>query len=408
MKDSEISITKSWQAYVIRSNGDMYELPVASVNWTGQKYAGPRSITLDILSTQKGLHQKTPIDEGDGLVFKINGNERFRGIIVSKSSASDDRLSVTAQDVLRFLCQNRTAENIKNMTLSGLVKYLCKKFDIPVGAVAETQTKITRLFKNQTLFDIILTYINYEYKKTGTKYYLRADGDKVSLVKRTAWAVTWVIEKNINLIDYERTRDISELYSQVRLGGKVTVTTTEKKTSGKTTAKETEVTVQKESTKEITAVATSPVLKKRYGTLQYYEDVSDETNQAKLLAQAKQMLKEKGKVKETFDLDALGIPEIISGSVVYVIVPELAVKQAFYVDKDTHSFDGIKHTMSLSLTKSDELPELDASSKDTTKEETEKKAADDKKVDKDKDKKDEDKKDKEPDFYESLIAEIQK
>lgn len=393
---STISVTQSWAAYVVRSDGTMYELPVVAATWEGQRWQGPRTLRLDIFSTTKGLHQKTPVDKGDQLIFKVNGTERFRGHIVTKTNSSDDRITLVVWDVVRFLCGNITKENIKNKSLSELVVYLCKKFDVPMGSIAPSSTKISRLFEGQTLYDIILTYINLEYKKTGTRYYVYADKGKINLVKRSDWLVTWVIERGVNLISFEREEDISELYTQVRLNGKVTtqITKTVVEKGKKKTTKE-------KSTKDISSIAVSPDLKKQYGTLQYYENVSEDTNQAKLVAQAKQMLKEKGKVKESLEVEALGIPEIMAGSVVYIIIPELAVKQAFFVDSDSHTFESGQHTMSLQLKRNDELPELDASSKDETKDEKEKKAADKKKTKSTKKKgKGEDK------FYENLISDI--
>ncbi len=390
------TVTKSWNAYVVRSNGDIYELPIAAATWEGQRWQGPRTLQLDVLATTKGLHKKTPVDKGDQVIFKVNAVEKFRGFVVTKTYSSDDRITLVVWDVVRYLCGNTTKENIKAKSLSELVIYLCKKFDVPMGKIATTSTKISRLFEGQTLYDIILTYINLEYKKTGQRYYLYADQGRINLVKRSDWLITWVIERGVNLISFERSEDISQLYTQVRLNAKLT--TEIKKTvieKGKKKEK------KEKSTKEISSLVSAPDQIKRYGTLQYYENVSEDTNSAKLLAQAKQMLKEKGKMQETIEIEALGIPELQSGSVVYVVIPELAVKQAFYIDSDSHTFESGQHTMSLKLNRNDELPEMDASSKDESKDEKEKKAADKKKTPKkDKKKKGEDK------FYENLVADI--
>ena len=48
-------------------------------------------------------------------------------------------------------------------------------------------------------------------------------------------------------------------------------------------------------------------------------------------------------------LEAVGIPEVISGIGVYIIIPELGLSRTFYVDEDTHIFEDGKHTMSLTL-----------------------------------------------------------
>ena len=51
----------------------------------------------------------------------------------------------------------------------------------------------------------------------------------------------------------------------------------------------------------------------------------------------------------SLSVEALGIPDVISGVGVYVKIDELGLEQTFYVDEDTHTFSGNVHTMSLTL-----------------------------------------------------------
>lgn len=393
-------MTSRTQVMVVRTSGDIFDLPVTGINWSGAKLTAPRTLRVDVVSTSRGLHHKTPVDLGDQLIMKIDGVEYFRGMIISKTRSGDSNITLIADDDLQYLTKNRKTISFKNQSIDQVVKKLCGDFGIPVGAIATSEVKISRKFVDQSLFDIILTYINLTYKKNGVKYYMYDVAGKLTLVKRTEVVSQWVIEKGVNLLDYNLDETVSEIATQVLLTGKVT-------TKVKVPASKTKPASEKSTTKTIQAKTESPGMRQRFGLFQYYEEVSDETNTAKLLAQATQMLKDKSVITQTFDLEALGIPEVIAGSAVYVIIPELGVKQGFYVDTDTHSFDGFKHTMSLTLTKTDDLPVMDASSTDTTDEE--KKAAAVKKtsVVKKKDTKKKGSADK-ADFYKELITEIKK
>lgn len=377
--------------------GKTYELPATNITWSGQKLAAPRTIQATIFSTLNGLQHKTPISEGDRLVLLDGNVELFRGIIERKVNSSQATLEVVAYDSLYYLTRSRDTYNFKNKSLSDVVRQLCKDFSIPVGTIANVDTKMTRIFEGQTLFDMILTYINLTFKKTGVRYTIYDKQGKICLAKVVDRSVKWVVEEGVNLTNYRYTRTIADTATRVKLQGKITQETKKTKTQP-----------AKKTTKTIIARVESPELQKQFGVLQYFENVSEETNSAKLLAQAKQMIKDKGEVGESFELEALGITDIVSGSAVYVIVPDLAVRRGFYVDSDVHTFVGGTHNMSLTLTKTNEMPEVDASSKEESEESKEKKASSKKKSktkSKNKKKKSSAKKDT---FYDDLIADLTK
>mgnify|MGYP001078255499 CR=1 FL=1 len=62
------------------------------------------------------------------------------------------------------------------------------------------------------------------------------------------------------------------------------------------------------------------------------------------------MLAEKKQASRTLNLnDLIGIPDVISGVGVFVIIPHIAISRTLYVDSDTHTFKDNLHTMSLQL-----------------------------------------------------------
>ncbi|MCG7385111.1 phage portal protein [Paenibacillus sp. ACRRY] len=330
------------ELFVVRSGGT-YQLPVQDVEWSGAKLQAPRTLAATILSTTRGMHRKQPVDVGDQLLFRWKGEELFRGTIFAKERTKSGSLALTAYDDLVYLTKSEDKYVFTGKTLGEIVRRICADFGIPIGTIAATPHKLTRIMQG-TLFDIILTAISLTYKHTRVKYYLYSDKGKLHLTKRVDLARKWVIEDGSNLVDYAFSQSIEDTYTQVKL----TSTTSAEGKDGK------------EVTSTHIAKVDNPTTKKRYGTLQYYEEVSDELNKAQLMQRATAMMMEKGKMGESFTIDALGIAPVISGSAVYVIAKELGVNRAFYVDEDSHTFHGNEHMMSLTLTKTDDLPDIDA------------------------------------------------
>jgi hypothetical protein len=62
------------------------------------------------------------------------------------------------------------------------------------------------------------------------------------------------------------------------------------------------------------------------------------------------MLQEQKVPQRTLALsDILGIPDVISGVGVFIIIPHIGISRSLYVDTDSHTFTDSRHTMSLDL-----------------------------------------------------------
>ena len=85
------------------------------------------------------------------------------------------------------------------------------------------------------------------------------------------------------------------------------------------------------------------------GIFQEIEKKDDDMSEAKLNQHIDETLKEISAPEISLDVEAFGIPDVISGTGVYVIINELGIKQTFYVDEDTHTFKDGSYKMSLKL-----------------------------------------------------------
>ena len=101
---------------------------------------------------------------------------------------------------------------------------------------------------------------------------------------------------------------------------------------------------------KVLAEASDPGLEKKIGIMQEVDTPDETLNSAQITALAKSMLQEKKTPQRTLSLNGLfGIPDVISGVGVFVMIPHIAITRSLYVDTDSHTFKDNLHTMSLDV-----------------------------------------------------------
>ena len=138
----------------------------------------------------------------------------------------------------------------------------------------------------------------------------------------------WVIEVGQNLTAYTYTKSIENVKTRVKMVSKECTTLAEQSLAG---------------------------LEEKIGVFQEIDKPDESLTPAQINDLIASILEEKGTPARTLNLDAIGIPEVISGIGVYIIIPELNLSRTFYVDSDTHTFKGNLHTMSLKLNYANDL-----------------------------------------------------
>jgi hypothetical protein len=313
-----------------------YRVPAERVEWKGSKYRAPRTVTAELVSTSKGLHQRVQVEEGDALLFLWKERELFRGTVFAREQTNDGRLTVTAHDNLYYLIKSTDSYTFKGVTASDILRRVCADYKLPTGNIAETEyIKPSQLNENDTLYDIVLMALDTTYKQLGSRYTIQSRAGKVELLRNRDNMMKWVIEYGGNLLDYTFSTSAEDAATRIKL-------------------------VAGNKEEPIIVVENDTNMQGRLGILQHLESVSEELNQAQLRQRAQQMLAAKSVVARSFSLSSIGIPDVVSGTGIHVIVPELGIKKGYYVDEDQHTFEGNNHTMSLTLTETDELPEIDA------------------------------------------------
>lgn len=289
---------------------------VKEITWSGRKGSLSRvlEVTLSDDDTKGQDRMKMDVEKGYTCVFQWKGKERFRGIIMRQAQSDKKELKIKAYDECIYLANSKDSFSYKNKTATEIFKNCLKRAGLTPGTVVNTGYKIKSLQKSKSFFsDCLLDALSTTYKKTKKRYYIRADGGKISLLRRKEHMTQWVLAYDKSI---EKIKTRFRIYSD----------------KGK-------VVYEKKNAK----------LEKRLGRFMMVDSVDDKQNDAQIKKLVNSLVEENGYPEESLSVTTLGIISAIAGGCLYVIIPHLGMRRTFYIDEDSHTFKGETHTMSLTL-----------------------------------------------------------
>lgn len=298
---------------------------VQSLVWSGKKGAAARSIEVTMLDDDaKGQPRVTMnLEEGYTCIFKWNGEELFRGIIMKQTLSQKKMNKWKAYDICIYLANSKDSFSYDNKTLTQIFNDCIKRAGLSAGSVAKTSHVIPSLKKSKSYFaDCLFDAMSTQYSSTGNRYYFRANKNNVDLLLRKEQSTQWVLEIGANIISYSYTQSIEKVKTRFRIY-----------------SKEGSVVYEKSNAE----------LEKKLGSIIMIDSVDDDYNDAQIKELVNTMLKENGYPERSLNVEALGIVSAIAGGCLYVKIPHLNISRTFYIDADSHKFSGEKHTMSLTL-----------------------------------------------------------
>lgn len=325
---------------------------IRSIEWSGDVKQAYRKLRVSLANTVNGDVQIIPIKEGKAVVFREDGVELFRGVIFRYEIDSEGMAEITAYDEAVYLTKNHETKRYTKKTASAIIRELCGQFGIPVGNIADTQYVIPKLiFREKTLYDMIITALTVTQKQTGRRYFLYADKGKINLVERKTQVSKWVLEDGQNVLSASRLISIEDVRNRVKV-----MATDDKRKD------------------QLLALAKDTTSEAVYGIMQHIEQVAGDVTKSQAEQRAKQILTDMKKPKEEIKLESLGIHEVTSGKAVYVKQKMTKTIGGYYVQSDSHTYENGAHTMSLLLSLTDDLPTLEYSETedDKAKDKTEK------------------------------------
>ncbi len=334
---------------------------VQKVTWSGRKNSPARSLELQLLDDPElGEENRPGIDvySGNFLIFLENGEELFRGIVMKQTRTQERSITITAYDNAIYLSNNKGSFKYKKKTLTHVFLDVCKRFGISRGDAVGVKYKIPVLVDvNTSIYDILCNALSQTYKATGERFYILSKKGQLHLMKRSEQISKFVLETGAegspygNLTQYSYSKDISGTRTRLKLISE----------KGKTNAE-----------------WADQALEEKIGMMQDIQIPDDSLKKKKLKTMAVTMLEELKKPQESFNVTAFGISTVYSGTAIYISIPEIGIGRTFYVDADTHTWDGDYHTMKLTLNFANDLESINESGEietDNSAESSAKKAA---------------------------------
>ncbi|MDR1629602.1 MAG: hypothetical protein LBS36_05245 [Oscillospiraceae bacterium] len=312
---------------IIVKNEDCFDATrlVESYQWSGRKDSAARTLRVVLADHETLKDKRTGIDveEGHQCVFLHDGKELFRGMFMRQEQNQKRMMTLTAYDNGIYLSNNKDSFSYTNKTASFVFRDVCTRFGIPFKDVADTKYIVEELPKPMTTgFDVICDALETTHDATGKRYSVVCENGTLRLIRRTDNMVQWVIGSGENLTSFTYSRDIEKIKTRIKLLGK---------------------------DNSVAAQRINSEIEKKIGIFQEVSSAGTDLTQAKLTELIDSMMKEQGEPERVLSLDAEGIPEIVSGLCVFVKIPYLDLKRSFYVESDSHSFQGGRHTMKLTL-----------------------------------------------------------
>lgn len=300
-------------------NGEKLDLTnlLINVTWSGDYKSCARKLELSLISSPMDKNiPKVDIPIMSIISFYEDDNELFRGFVYEREKSSDNAMSFLCYDYCAKLNDIKVSKNIKNQTASTIYNNFLTEYGLNKGDIVSSSTNISKVFLGVTAYDMIMTAYTEEAKNTGKKYMLYSRGNKFYASEKGIVKLKLSFEEGKNILSSSFKESVSNMVNKVLIvdenGNKVSEVKNEE-------------------------------WHKAYGLFQdvYKQQEGKDSN-----AEAKAMLKD---IEQTCSLTGFGDTTCITGYGVQVKDTHTGLVGLFYIDSDTHTWEGGNYTIDLEL-----------------------------------------------------------
>lgn len=272
------------------------------------------------------------VEIGDKIMLLNNTNEIFRGIIVDLETERY-RKSITAFDYAFYLNQSRTIIQFNKVKADDAVKQLCSKFNVPIGNITSIPIPITKIYKDDTVADIIKDILKQATDALGIRYRLEMRAGKLYIEKYTDLIITPRFKPAPNIAAFNPLRtigNVSKTESIADMKNSILITSSDEKSS------------------RVVAEAKDDNNISKFGLLQEVESIDDkDMAQARNIAQNK--LRELNRIRKDISITLLGDDNVRAGRILEIDNDMFNLKGQYLVKDCTHMYQNRIHTMDLTL-----------------------------------------------------------
>lgn len=268
--------------------------------------------------------------EGDVVRFSVDGKLIFFGWVFTKSKDRWGNIDVTCYDRMRYLKAN-ASYSFYGQSAGDIIKQIAEDFQLETADIADTGFAIPSLIEtDQSCLDIIQGVVEQTLLNTGKLYIFYDNGDGLCLQLAEDMKSNIMIGDKSLVLDYTYKTDIDEqTYNSVKIAM-----------------------ANEKTGKADVYVARDTDNIARWGLLQLYQKVDNDSNSAQLKAQAEATLSYYNRRLRTLKVSSLGVLGLRAGQMILMQIDNLGdinLNQWLLIEKITHTFENDKHTMDIEL-----------------------------------------------------------
>ncbi len=314
-----------YELRALLSSGEIINMTnlILAMNWGDQEgeLAQRASLTLANTRTEKGYICDI-LSLCTMLFIYANGSEVFRGLVWEwcYSSSSQKEIRITAYDKLIYAAKSMDNSYYSaGKSTQDIVSDLCSRWNIPLDYQWENFTHEKILYRNQAVSEQIMATLDDAQKKIDSKYTAIMEQDVLKIRKRGNNSDIFVFNTQ-NVIGTSDRLTLDQLVTQVIIVGKAD-------DEGRRPVEHTE------------PGATE------FGILQTIVTKNSDQTLEDAKKEAREILNNDGKPKETISIDAPDVPQLRKGDKVKISAGNLS--GYFIILSVTHS--AVSRTMTMEL-----------------------------------------------------------
>ena len=319
-----------------KANGEKLDITnlLTDITWSGDYKSCARKLEFTLINNVMDINiPKIDIPLMSMILFYENSNELFRGFVYEREKSSDNSMSFLCYDYCAKLNDIKVSYNIKNETASSIYNKALSEYGLSKGDIVGTSTPIKKVFLGTTAYDMIMTAYTEEAKKTGKKYMVYSKGDKFCSSEKGNVKLKLSFEEGKNILSSNFKESVSNMVNKVI--------------------------IVDENGNKSSEVSNDEWLK-TYGLFQevYKKEENKDAN-----TEAKAML---NGIEQSCSLSGFGDTSCITGYGVQVKDNASGLTGLFYIDSDTHTWEGGNYTIDLELNFKNIMNEVSAGQDEQT------------------------------------------
>jgi len=321
---------------LIKNTGMSYNITkmVGALSWSDDLETLGTKLNFDIARNldDKYLANYDIINVGDKILLNNNSEEIFRGIITNVSYAKNSK-SISCFDYAFYLNQSKTVSQFYKISADKAISELCAKFNVPIGKIESMNTKINKIYKENTIAEIIKDIIQQVERESGIKYRLEMRNGKLYIIKYYEITINPVFqqsEKLNGINSLSALGDISKEENIQEMRNSILVASDDEKSS------------------KIIATVKDQSSIETYGLLQDVINV-DKKNESQAKQIANNKLKELNRISEDINIEVLGNDAFRAGRIIVINNPAYKLSGKYLIQSVTHNYTNSIHRCSLTV-----------------------------------------------------------